>query len=268
MFTKVARQRLDGHPVDAGGTLVLADSLERSLQVAWITNLLHQKLGSRRTPAVVGRPLCFGPFSTGGQGFTLLHRLEGQLQLVFLPLDTSAAQDSDLPIYPSDARGGPFGPSCRPFPPRATPTVSPLSGECPDRVGRRHRPTMPSADFCLLLARLIPGEPGRSLGVSSTAFLARPPDLQPRPLMDMDFVVNRPLVRPDLPPIRFLFVGSRVCSALPSDGPSRDLIGPCASLALRLHQAVQGTFTPKLLSMPDTRLSRPVGPVFIGALTP
>jgi len=89
---------------------------------------------------------------------------------------------------------------------------------------------MPSADFCLLLARLIPGEPGRSLGVSSTAFLARPPDLQPRPLMDMDFVVNRPLVRPDLPPIWFLFVGSRVCSALPSDGPSRDLIGPCASL--------------------------------------
>jgi hypothetical protein len=81
--------------------------------------------------------------------------------------------------------------------------------------------------------------------------------------MDMDFVVTRPLVRPDLPPIRLLFVRSRVCSALPSDGPSRSLIGPCASLALRLHQAVQGTFTPKLLNMPDTRVSRPVGPVFV-----
>jgi hypothetical protein len=76
----------------------------------------------------------------------------------------------------------------------------------------------------------------------------------------MDFVVSRPLVRLVLPPIRFLFVGSRVCSTLPSDGPSRDLICPCASLALRLHQAVQGTCTPKLLSMPDTQLCRPVGP--------
>src|SRR5829696_2017279 len=67
-----------------------------------------------------------------------------------------------------------------------------------------------------------------------------------------DFVAHGPLVRLVLPPIRFLFVGSRVCSTLPSDGPSRDLICPCASLALRLHQAVQGTFTPKLLNMPDT----------------
>jgi len=80
---------------------------------------------------------------------------------------------------------------------------------------------MPSADFCLLLARDDPREPGRSLGVSSTAFLAHPSDIQPRSLMDKDFVVNSPLVRPDLPPIRFLFVGSRFCSALPSDAASR-----------------------------------------------
>src|SRR5215218_7589196 len=79
-----------------------------------------------------------------------------------------------------------------------------------------------------------------------------------------DFVAHGPLVRLVLPPIRFLFVGSRVCSTLPSDGPSRDLICPCASLALRLHQAVQGTFTPKLLNMPDTpccRLLRRLTPV-------
>src|SRR5215467_13703240 len=31
---------------------------------------------------------------------------------------------------------------------------------------------------------------------------------------------------------------------------------PCASLALHLHQVGQGTFTPKLLSMPSTQLSR------------
>src|ERR1044071_7743060 len=72
-----------------------------------------------------------------------------------------------------------------------------------------------------------------------------------------DFAAHGPLVRLVLPPIRFLFVGSRVCSTLPSDGPSRDLICPCASLALRLHQAVQGTFTPKLLNMPDTPCRRP-----------
>src|ERR1044071_2340312 len=71
-----------------------------------------------------------------------------------------------------------------------------------------------------------------------------------------DFAAHGPLVRLVLPPIRFLFVGSRVCSTLPSDGPSRDLICPCASLALRLHQAVQGTFTPKLLNMPDTPCRR------------
>src|SRR5262245_13145888 len=33
---------------------------------------------------------------------------------------------------------------------------------------------------------------------------------------------------------------------------------PCASLALHLHQVGQGTFTPKLLSMPSTQL-RPLG---------
>jgi hypothetical protein len=109
---------------------------------------------------------------------------------------------------------------------------------------------MPSADFCLRLTEVGLREPGRSLEVSSTAFLAHPPDLQSRPLMDTDFVEPSPLVRPDLPPIRFLFVGSRFCSTLLSDGLSRGR--PCASLALRLHQAVRGTFTPKLLNMLDT----------------
>src|SRR4051794_10942293 len=38
--------------------------------------------------------------------------------------------------------------------------------------------------------------------VSSTAFPAHLPDLHPRPLMDEDFAVSRPLVRPGLPHIR------------------------------------------------------------------
>src|SRR4051794_41871469 len=68
--------------------------------------------------------------------------------------------------------------------------------------------------------------------------------------MDMDFATSCPLVRPALPRIRFLFVGSRFCSTLPSDGPSR--FRPCASLVLHLHQVAQGTFTPRTLGMPST----------------
>src|SRR5439155_22382047 len=57
--------------------------------------------------------------------------------------------------------------------------------------------------------------------VSSIAFPAPLPDLQPWPLMDMDFAISRPLVRPEMPDIRFLFVRPRFCSALPSDATSR-----------------------------------------------
>ena len=103
----------------------------------------------------------------------------------------------------------------------------------------------------------------RSLGVSPTAFLAHPPDLQPWPLMDMDFATSCPLVRPALPHIRFLFVGSRLCSTLPSDSPSR--FCPCALLVLHLHQVAQGTFTPKLSDMSDTQdAARRLTPVAFG----
>jgi len=68
----------------------------------------------------------------------------------------------------------------------------------------------------------------RPPGVSTTAFTAHLPDLQPWPLMDMDFRIIGPLVRPGLPRIRFLFVRSRLCSTLPSDPTSR--WRPCASL--------------------------------------
>ena len=89
------------------------------------------------------------------------------------------------------------------------------------------------------------------MGVSPAAFLAHPPDLQPWPLMDMDFATSCPLVRPVLPRIRLLFVRSRFRSTLPSDGPSR--FRPCASLVLHLHQVAQRTFTPRLLDMPSTQ---------------
>src|SRR5262249_34379286 len=72
--------------------------------------------------------------------------------------------------------------------------------------------------------------------------------------MDEDFAVSRPLVRPGLPHIRFLFVRSRFCSTLLSDAASRRR--PCVSLALHLHQVVRGTCTPKLSNMLGTQLSR------------
>jgi hypothetical protein len=93
--------------------------------------------------------------------------------------------------------------------------------------------------------------------VSSTAFPAHLPDVHPRPLMDEDFAVTCPLVRPGLPQIRFLFVRSRFCSTLLSDAASRRR--PCASLALHLHQVVQGTCTPKLSNMLGTQVSRSRG---------
>ena len=118
---------------------------------------------------------------------------------------------------------------------------------------------MPSADFCTGVKEpcgslsLVTETRRRPPEVSSTAFPAHPPDLHPRPLMDEDFAVRCPLVRPGLPRIRFLFVGSRFCSTLLSDPASRRR--PCASLALHLHRVVQGTCTPRLSNMLGTRLT-------------
>ena len=73
--------------------------------------------------------------------------------------------------------------------------------------------------------------------------------------MDMDFAVICLLVRHCMPLIRFLYIGSYVCSTLLSDPPSPER--PCASLSLRLHQAVKGTFTPELSNMLGTQKTGP-----------
>ena len=54
--------------------------------------------------------------------------------------------------------------------------------------------------------------------------------------------------RPALTPqIRFLYIGSHICSTLPSDAASRRR--RCASLSLHLYQVVRRTFTSKLSNM-------------------
>ena len=69
--------------------------------------------------------------------------------------------------------------------------------------------------------------------------------------MDMGLSVICPLAQLGMPPIQFLFVGSRLCSTLLSDPSS--LMSPCVSLRLHLHQVGEGTFTPKLVNMPSTQ---------------
>ena len=116
---------------------------------------------------------------------------------------------------------------------------------------------MPSADFCCPVridhSTLSPESEtnGRSPEVSSTAFRAQPSDLQPVPLMDRGFAVSCPLARHRMPRIRFLYIGSHVCSTLLSDAPSR--LRPCVSLSLHLHQVVKGTCTPELSNMLGTQ---------------
>ena len=115
---------------------------------------------------------------------------------------------------------------------------------------------MPSADFCCEIKASCDtlsrdsATHNRSPEVSSTAFRTQPPDLQPVPLMDMDFVVIGQLVRHRMPLIRFLYIGSYVCSTLLSDPASRRR--PCASLSLHLHQVVKRTFTFELSNMLGT----------------
>jgi hypothetical protein len=121
----------------------------------------------------------------------------------------------------------------------------------------RCRTTMPSADFCCGIKApcdaLSHGSAthSRSPEVSSTAFRTQPPNLQPAPLMDMDFVVSCQLVQHRMPLIRFLYIGSHVCSTLLSDPPSPER--PCASLSLHLHQVVKRTFTFELSNMLGTQ---------------
>ena len=73
--------------------------------------------------------------------------------------------------------------------------------------------------------------------------------------MDVDFAVIGQLVRRRMPHIRFLSIGSRLCSTLPSDPASRQR--PRASLSLLLHQDVKGTCTPKLSIMRGVPREKP-----------
>jgi hypothetical protein len=65
-------------------------------------------------------------------------------------------------------------------------------------------------------------------------FGAQPPNLHATHFDGVDFAVLCRLVLRLMPQIRFLSIGSHLCSALLSDDPSRSR--PCASLTLPFHQ--------------------------------
>ena len=118
-----------------------------------------------------------------------------------------------------------------------TPLIRAPEGLQPSRTTRCSAHTTPWADFydMVRMNRFILSHDSvtcrRSPEVSSTAFDTQPPDLPPVSLMDMGFAVPCPLARHRRPPIRFLFIGSCLCSALLSGPASRRvLFHPCASL--------------------------------------
>ena len=195
VLLQVAAQFLDGYAIEAKRPFVAPHTRQRLRQIAGLIHCLHRRsLPGRRVFGVGTRHASFGPSVSEPQGFTLHHRLQGQFQLDFRPLGSHEhAVLMTLSIVQTFA-GAPA--------------------------------MMPSADFCAALTSLAaPLSPGirvfrtrrRPPEVRLTAFTAHPPDLPPRPLTDMDFAVICPLVRPGRPRIRFLSIGSRLCSTLPSD---------------------------------------------------
>jgi hypothetical protein len=118
-------------------------------------------------------------------------------------------------------------------------------------------PTMPSADSCVAV-RSPRGSLSSEFGtrhrppqVSSIAFPAPLPDLQPWPLMDMDFATSCPLVRPVA--ASYPVAVRQVAISLHVSFRRSLAVPPSRSLVLHLHQVAQGTFTPRLLDMPSTQ---------------
>ncbi len=120
---------------------------------------------------------------------------------------------------------------------------------------------MPAADFCCEIKAPCDtfshesATRSRSPEVSSTAFPAQPPNLQPASLMDMGFAVIGQLARRRMPLIRVFYISWQLCSTLLSDPASRQR--PCASLSLHFHQVVKRTSTFELSNMLGTPTTSP-----------
>jgi hypothetical protein len=115
---------------------------------------------------------------------------------------------------------------------------------------------MASADFCEpfkipygIFSRY--RQARRPPRVRTAAFPPHPPHLLHHNLMVMGFAFSRKLTLMIQPDMRFVFLRSAFCLRLPSDSTSQWTPLPLANSFH--HQDLQGTFTPKLLPMPDAR---------------
>ena len=97
---------------------------------------------------------------------------------------------------------------------------------------------------------------GVPVSVSLPAFEVQPSGLRLEPLMGLNFVVNSRLGRHRMPRIRFLFIGSRHCSKLPSDPLRDDALALCLDFtSIRLPKGLP-PMLPNMLGTPRKKGSR------------
>jgi hypothetical protein len=145
----------------------------------------------------------------------------------------------------------------RDVPGPASPAVSPLSGECPNRVDRLLTPTMPAADFCATIERP-PGPPsprrdttqisrGKSRRLPRTAagFTLR--------ALDGYALRGQLPARPTLTPLHPVLVHRLALSLRASFRPRLAAAALALRYTLHLHQVGSGTLTPKLRDMLGTQ---------------
>ncbi len=191
-----------------------------------------------------------------GKPFTRFHSQVDSLQLSDSQGQTRTARGVDRSTSGRTLRSQPTGWFLCRLPSMSRAAYSPLPLPSLQRTVWAFVRATPAADFCRPVrmnhSTLSPDSrtDRRSPEVSSTAFRTQPPDLQPAPLMDMGFAVIGQFARHRMPHIRFLYIGWHVCCTLLSDPVSQGR--PCASLLLRFHQVVEGTFTPELSNMLGT----------------
>lgn len=198
-----------------------------------VEHLLHQGLRDRRAFSARFRRGRFGPSSRGLGSFTPALPGEGQLLLDFRPLIAHEIPLGTRPCLP-------FGPSSwrsRPCDPRLfLPFRVSVSIERTDSPRLLCR-LLTSACWSERLAAFpVPVRNHRQISRGKFDRLPRTTAGSTLCVLDGWGLRCHWPARPTLAPsIRLLFVGSRVCSTLPSDPASRRR--PCASLILRLHQA-------------------------------
>ena len=247
VFREVARQLLDGHPVHSRTPLVGLDTSQCCRQVCTLDDLLHHLVGVGRAFGCARRRGRFGPFPCRRRSFTLLSCREGQVDLAFLPPAAHEMRPpTDRSLYPLAGTVRAFG-DVRP---------SGVPGAFPS-------PTIPVADFCPGHHR--PSPSGQSRVRDPEQISRGKLDRRPRTTAGFTFCAldgyglcgHTPARPARTPRIRFLSIDPRVCSPLPSDGPSRGR--PCGLLPLHLHQVGERTCTSKLSNMLGTREQLPPG---------